>query len=64
MEIAVVGFTRIHPGLPAPQACQTYTIPKEEEDLHSILRSLLNNKSVGLMVVDSTMLTDIARSSA
>ena len=24
--------------------------------MHSILRSLLNNKSVGLMVVDSTML--------
>ena len=55
MEIAVVGSPEFTLGFQLAGVSDLYT-PEGEEELHSILRSLLNNKSVGLMVVDSTML--------
>ena len=58
MEIAVVGSPEFTPGFQLAGLSDLYN-PEGEEDLHSTLRSLLNNKSVGLMVVDSTMLTTL-----
>ncbi|MBT5285415.1 MAG: V-type ATP synthase subunit F [Euryarchaeota archaeon] len=55
MEIAVVGSPEFTLGFQLAGVSDLYN-PEGEEALHSILRSLLNNKSVGLMVVDSTML--------
>jgi V/A-type H+-transporting ATPase subunit F len=55
MEIAVVGTPEFTLGFQLAGVSDLYN-PGGEEELHSILRSLLNNKSVGLMVVDSTML--------
>ena len=55
MEIAVVGSPEFTLGFQLA-GVSNLSNPEGEEDLHSILRSLLNNKSVGLMVVDSTML--------
>ncbi|DAC07156.1 MAG TPA: V-type ATP synthase subunit F, partial [Candidatus Poseidoniales archaeon] len=34
--------------------------PDGEEELHSTLRSLLNNKSVGIMVVDSAVMATVS----
>ena len=58
MEIAVVGSPEFTLGFQLAGLSDLYN-PEGEEDLHSTLRSLLNNKSVGLMVVDSTMLTTL-----
>ena len=58
MEIAVVGTPEFTLGFQLAGLSDLYN-PEGEEDLHSTLRSLLNNKSVGLMVVDSTMLTTL-----
>ena len=58
MEIAVVGSPEFTLGFQLAGLSDSYN-PEGEEDLHSTLRSLLNNKSVGLMVVDSTMLTTL-----
>ena len=55
MEIAVVGPPEFTLGFQLAGLSDLHN-PEGEEDLHSTLRSLLNNKSVGLMVVDSTML--------
>ena len=55
MEIAVVGSPEFTLGFQLAGISDLYN-PEGEEALHSTLRSLLNNKSVGLMVVDSTML--------
>tara|TARA_B100001094_G_C18170350_1_gene794703 strand:- start:1785 stop:2084 length:300 start_codon:yes stop_codon:yes gene_type:complete len=58
MEIAVVGSPEFTLGFQLAGLSDLYN-PEDEDDLHSTLRSLLNNKSVGLMVVDSTMLTTL-----
>ena len=58
MEIAVVGTPEFTLGFQLAGLSDLHN-PEGEEDLHSTLRSLLNNKSVGLMVVDSTMLTTL-----
>jgi V/A-type H+-transporting ATPase subunit F len=58
MEIAVVGSPEFTLGFQLAGLSDLYN-PEGEEDLHSTLRSLLNNKSVGLMVVDSTMLATL-----
>ena len=58
MEIAVVGSPEFTLGFQLAGVSDLYN-PEGEEELHSTLRSLLNNKSVGLMVVDSTMLTTL-----
>ncbi|HJM55510.1 MAG TPA: V-type ATP synthase subunit F [Poseidonia sp.] len=58
MEIAVVGSPEFTLGFQLAGISDLYN-PEGEEALHSTLRSLLNNKSVGLMVVDSTMLTTL-----
>ena len=50
--------------LPSPlasssQGCRAFTIQTAKRDLHSTLRSLLNNKSVGIMVVDSAVMATL-----
>ena len=58
MEIAVVGSPAFTLGFQLAGLSDLYN-PEGEEDLHSTLRSLLNNKSVGIMVVDSAMMATL-----
>ena len=58
MEIAVVGSPAFTLGFQLAGLSDLHN-PKNEEALHRTLRSLLNNKSVGIVVVDSVMMTNL-----
>lgn len=58
MEISVVGSPAFTLGFQLAGLSDLHN-PEGEEALHSTLRSLLNNKSVGIVVVDSAMLADL-----
>ena len=58
MEIAVVGSPAFTLGFQLAGLSDLHN-PENEEALHSTLRSLLNNKSVGIVVVDSVMMTNL-----
>ena len=58
MEIAVVGSPEFTLGFQLAGLSDLHN-PEGEEALHATLRSLLNNKRVGIMVVDSVMLTSL-----
>ena len=52
MDIAVVGSPAFTLGFQLAGLSNLHN-PDSEDELHTTLRSLLNNKSVGIMVVDS-----------
>ena len=58
MEIAVVGSPAFTLGFQLAGLSDLYN-PEGEDELHSTLRSLLNNKSVGIMVVDSAVMSTL-----
>ena len=58
MEISVVGSPAFTLGFQLAGLSDLHN-PEGEEALHSTLRSLLNNKSVGIVVVDSAMIADL-----
>ena len=58
MEISVVGSPAFTLGFQLAGLSDLHN-PEGEEALHSTLRSLLNNKSLGIVVVDSAMLADL-----
>ena len=58
MEISVVGSPAFTVGFQLAGISDLHK-PEGDEALHSTLRSLLNNKSVGIVVVDSAMLADL-----
>ena len=58
MEIAVVGSPAFTLGFQLAGLSDLHN-PEHEEALHSTLRSLLNNKSVGIVVVDSVMMANL-----
>ena len=58
MEIAVVGSPAFTLGFQLAGLSSLYN-PDSEEELHTTLRSLLNNKSVGIMVVDSAVMATL-----
>ena len=58
MEIAVVGSPAFTLGFQLAGLSDLYN-PEGEDELHSTLRSLLNNKSVGIMVVDSAVMATL-----
>ena len=58
MEIAVVGSPAFTLGFQLAGLSNLYN-PDGEEELNSTLRSLLSNKSVGIMVVDSAVMASI-----
>ncbi|MGB1549807.1 MAG: V-type ATP synthase subunit F, partial [Candidatus Poseidoniaceae archaeon] len=58
MEISVVGSPAFTLGFQLAGLSDLHN-PEGDEALHSTLRSLLNNKSVGIVVVDSAMLADL-----
>ena len=59
MEIAVIGSPAFTLGFQLAGSSNLYN-PNGEEELHSTLRSLLNNKSVGIMVVDSAVMATVS----
>jgi V/A-type H+-transporting ATPase subunit F len=59
MEIAVIGSPAFTLGFQLAGLSNLYN-PDGEEELHSTLRSLLNNKSVGIMVVDSAVMATVS----
>jgi len=59
MEIAVIGSPAFTLGFQLAGLSNLYN-PVGEEELHSTLRSLLNNKSVGIMVVDSAVMATVS----
>ena len=59
MEIAVIGSPAFTLGFQLAGLSDLYN-PEGEEELHSTLRSLLNNKSVGIMVVDSAVMATVS----
>ena len=58
MEISVVGSPAFTLGFQLAGLSDLHN-PEGEEALYSTLRSLLNNKSVGIVVVDSAMIADL-----
>ena len=58
MEIAVIGSPAFTLGFQLAGLSDLYN-PEGEDELHAVLRSLLNNKSVGIMVVDSAVMTTL-----
>ena len=58
MEISVVGSPAFTLGFQLAGLSDLHN-PEGDEALHSTLRSLLNNKSVGIVVVDSAMIADL-----
>ena len=55
MDIAVVGSPAFTLGFQLAGLSNLHN-PDSDDELHSTLRSLLNNKSVGIMVVDSAVM--------
>ena len=58
MEIAVVGCPAFTLGFQLAGLSNLHN-PDSEDELHTTLRSLLNNKSVGIMVVDSAVMATL-----
>jgi V/A-type H+-transporting ATPase subunit F len=58
MEIAVVGTPAFTLGFQLAGLSDLYN-PEGDDELHSTLRQLLTNKSVGIMVVDSAMMATL-----
>ena len=58
MEIAVVGSPAFTLGFQLAGLSSLYN-PDSDDELQSTLRSLLNNKSVGIMVVDSAVMATV-----
>ena len=58
MEISVVGSPAFTLGFQLAGLSDLHN-PEGDEALHSTLRSVLNNKSVGIVVVDSAMIADL-----
>lgn len=58
MDIAVVGSPAFTLGFQLAGLSNLHN-PDSDDELHSTLRSLLNNKSVGIMVVDSAVMTTL-----
>ena len=58
MEIAVIGSPAFTLGFQLAGLSELYN-PEGEDELHAVLRSLLNNKSVGIMVVDSAVMATL-----
>jgi V/A-type H+-transporting ATPase subunit F len=58
MEIAVVGTPAFTLGFQLAGLSDLYN-PEGDDELHSTLRQLLTNKSVGIMVVDSAMMSTL-----
>ena len=58
MEIAVDGSPAFTHGFQLAGLSSHYT-PDTDDELQSTLRSLLNNKSVGIMVVDSAVMATL-----
>ena len=58
MEIAVVGSPAFTLGFQLAGLSDLYN-PEGEAELHSTLRSLLNNKSVDIVVVDSAVMSTL-----
>ena len=58
MDIAVVGSPAITLGFQLAGQSNLHN-PDSEDELHTTLRSLLNNKSVGIMVVDSAVMATV-----
>ena len=58
MDIAVVGSPAFTLGFQLAGLSNLHN-PASEDELHTTLRSLLNNKSVGIMVVDSAVMATV-----
>tara|TARA_Y200000002_G_scaffold23314_2_gene17630 strand:+ start:134 stop:433 length:300 start_codon:yes stop_codon:yes gene_type:complete len=58
MDIAVVGSPAFTLGFQLAGVSNLHN-PDSEDELHTTLRSLLNNKSVGIMVVDSAVMATV-----
>ena len=58
MDIAVIGSPAFTLGFQLAGLCNLHN-PDSEDELHTTLRSLLNNKSVGIMVVDSAVMATV-----
>jgi V/A-type H+-transporting ATPase subunit F len=58
MDIAVVGSPAFTLGFQLAGLSNLHN-PDSEDELHTTLRSLLNNKSVGIMVVDSAVMAPV-----
>ena len=58
MDIAVVGSPAFTLGFQLAGVSNLHN-PDSEDELHATLRSLLNNKSVGIMVVDSAVMATV-----
>ena len=58
MDIAVVGSPAFTLGFQLAGVSNLHN-PDSEDELHTTLRSLLNNKSVGIMVVDSAVMVTV-----
>ena len=58
MDIAVVGSPAFTLGFQLAGLSNLHN-PDSDDELHSTLRSLLNNRSVGIMVVDSAVMATL-----
>ena len=58
MDIAVIGSPAFTLGFQLAGVSNLHN-PDSEDELHTTLRSLLNNKSVGIMVVDSAVMATV-----
>ncbi|DAC55203.1 MAG TPA: V-type ATP synthase subunit F [Candidatus Poseidoniales archaeon] len=58
MDIAVIGSPAFTLGFQLAGLSNLHN-PDSEDELHTTLRSLLNNKSVGIMVVDSAVMATV-----
>tara|TARA_B100000902_G_scaffold227502_1_gene216000 strand:- start:13546 stop:13854 length:309 start_codon:yes stop_codon:yes gene_type:complete len=58
MDIAVVGSPEFTLGFQLAGISSIYN-PEDEERLHAVLRELLNTKGVGIVVIDSTVLSTL-----
>lgn len=58
MDIAVIGSSAFTLGFQLAGLSNLHN-PDSEDELHTTLRSLLNNKSVGIMVVDSAVMATV-----
>ena len=58
MDIAVVGSPAFTLGFQLAGLSNLHN-PTDEEELHTVLRFLLNDKSVGIMVVDSAVMATL-----
>ena len=59
MEIAVVGSPAFTLGFQLAGVSNLHN-PESDDDLHAALRSLLNSKNVGIVVVDSAVMATVS----